>query len=510
MPFCTNCGTEVNEGESFCSNCGKQLGESKQSRKALSKPIGLNRRFFIILSVVLVLIIAGAALISSDFFDSTERQIKSSYKLLNEGKYEEAILAFEKAIEIQPRNTRAYAGLGLAYAQTGEYDKALETFETTFDLGLDNPELLHEDVVNTYLLQGDINGAIGHIKSIDDHDVLEYLEKEFSGLFETIEMETVVETDLEEYLPYFSPYIQPPNEVLVVVKKCFEGVPHLVGIAYDMNSIENSCTEVIVLQKNSNGYELKYKESMIPSFNIHSFYLDSWIHAYAVDTDDKLLIKTTEPYPSDFLHVGRYILLNKDRVLYTSEEEGDFTALEKHEGGDLLARQATVWQRIDINDNGFSFSPIDVKNYIPEFTEEDFVIDVLRFKDVSVEYNPYTYRPKISGKLDFFIRVNGNEITQDSFKYSHSYEDELNNPYEEINVYTYPASYYKSKNKRIVFVNSNSYRLNDFYSTENGAEILRYDHPGWFELQDIKANEVFTIGLRTHNAIYEIKIDVIN
>ena len=51
-------------------------------------------------------------------------------RYLSEGNYQEAILAFEAAIKIDPKNADAYRKLAEAYEKTGDEDAALRTLET--------------------------------------------------------------------------------------------------------------------------------------------------------------------------------------------------------------------------------------------------------------------------------------------------------------------------------------------------------------------------------------------
>ena len=59
-----------------------------------------------------------------------QTQYDLGVRYLSEGNYEEAILAFEAAIEIDPRNADAYLKLAEAYEKTGDEDAALRTLET--------------------------------------------------------------------------------------------------------------------------------------------------------------------------------------------------------------------------------------------------------------------------------------------------------------------------------------------------------------------------------------------
>lgn len=59
-----------------------------------------------------------------------QTQYALGVRYLSEGNYEEAILAFEAAIKIDPKNADAYRKLAEAYEKTGDEDAALRTLET--------------------------------------------------------------------------------------------------------------------------------------------------------------------------------------------------------------------------------------------------------------------------------------------------------------------------------------------------------------------------------------------
>ena len=60
---------------------------------------------------------------------SWQAQYDLGVRYLSEGNYEEAILAFEAAIEIDPRNADAYLKLAQVCEQREDYAKALQTLE---------------------------------------------------------------------------------------------------------------------------------------------------------------------------------------------------------------------------------------------------------------------------------------------------------------------------------------------------------------------------------------------
>jgi len=59
--------------------------------------------------------------------DIAREQLELGEKYLSEGNYDEAIVAFSKAIEIEPKNAKAYEGLSKAYEENGDYELAAQT-----------------------------------------------------------------------------------------------------------------------------------------------------------------------------------------------------------------------------------------------------------------------------------------------------------------------------------------------------------------------------------------------
>lgn len=64
-----------------------------------------------------------------------QMQYDLGMKYLSEGNYEEAVIAFTAAIELEPKNVPAYIGLSDVYLATEDYDNALATLDMAYDLG---------------------------------------------------------------------------------------------------------------------------------------------------------------------------------------------------------------------------------------------------------------------------------------------------------------------------------------------------------------------------------------
>ncbi len=61
--------------------------------------------------------------------DPWQEQYDLGMRYLNEGNYQEAVIAFEAAIEIDPKRVEAYSGLSNTYMAMGEYDKGLQVWD---------------------------------------------------------------------------------------------------------------------------------------------------------------------------------------------------------------------------------------------------------------------------------------------------------------------------------------------------------------------------------------------
>jgi len=90
----------------------------------------LNKRGIIaIIAIVLVM----ASYLVLDFVRGLSYYNRGS-ALAKKGEYERAILAFTKAVEIEPTFAEAYCNRGTVYAEKGEYDLAIADFSKAIDI----------------------------------------------------------------------------------------------------------------------------------------------------------------------------------------------------------------------------------------------------------------------------------------------------------------------------------------------------------------------------------------
>ncbi|MHC4158288.1 MAG: tetratricopeptide repeat protein, partial [Planctomycetota bacterium] len=83
--------------------------------------------------------------------------------LVKEGKNEEAMSHFSKAIRLEPTYHRPYVNLGVMLAQRGDLDKAIEHFVNAIQLKADNDKA-HHNLANAFYSKGNISSAIKHYR----------------------------------------------------------------------------------------------------------------------------------------------------------------------------------------------------------------------------------------------------------------------------------------------------------------------------------------------------------
>ena len=121
-----------------------------------------NKRVLIISGITLLVCIIAAIIIvtgTNSTSAKASKELDLGNKYLLEGNYKEAILAFNKVIEIDPKNIEARMGLADTYIKTGELDEAETRLQEVLDI--------KEEYTDAYLrladvkvLQGDTDGAI--------------------------------------------------------------------------------------------------------------------------------------------------------------------------------------------------------------------------------------------------------------------------------------------------------------------------------------------------------------
>lgn len=91
-----------------------------------------------------------------------QEQYDLGLRYLSEGNYQEAILAFTAAIEIDPKRAPAYVGRGDAYVKSGETEENLTAAKADYEKAIELDETNAEaylGLADVYTLQGDIEAT---------------------------------------------------------------------------------------------------------------------------------------------------------------------------------------------------------------------------------------------------------------------------------------------------------------------------------------------------------------
>lgn len=126
----------------------------------------VSKRVILIIASVLVLLIGGGVSYATNTPSArADRQLNLGNKYLQEGKYQEAILAFEKVIQIEPKNISARLGLGQAYIATKEFVKAETVLKEVIGIDPNNIQA-REDLFKAYLTEGNLDEANAILEEI--------------------------------------------------------------------------------------------------------------------------------------------------------------------------------------------------------------------------------------------------------------------------------------------------------------------------------------------------------
>jgi len=119
------------------------------------------KKYIIIGAILAVCIIAAGVLFISGASTAArlEKQLELANKYLLDLDYEAAIYAFEKAIEIDPKNVDARLGLAKAYVAVGRSDDAIAVLRDAMEINPKRPEP-YIQLAEIYIGQGDYSKAV--------------------------------------------------------------------------------------------------------------------------------------------------------------------------------------------------------------------------------------------------------------------------------------------------------------------------------------------------------------
>jgi len=215
--YCNNCGTKIRDDAAFCEECGTPVkkvdspdptNKEKMTKKGKSKPI------IITIIAALLLIVTCVVILQTGVLNPVKHNLELGYKYLEEGKYDEAILAFNKVIEIDENNIEARFGLVDAYEGIEDYEKAEEILNQILELDNGNQkarEKISEMKKKAYAGKKlnysvdekdteDINYYTGHLKCTTESKTLWEYESE---VIPKTELDCISDVYVDEELVYF-------------------------------------------------------------------------------------------------------------------------------------------------------------------------------------------------------------------------------------------------------------------------------------------------------------------
>ena len=158
--LCPKCGSAIDDDKTVCPNCGEKVkNESVQenvasySKEEVATVVKKSKTPLIITIAVVVLAVVIVGVVALVRSNSPEKRLQNQLDLgsryLEELDYEQAIAAYELALEIDPMNVEAYTGLADAYLGVGDSDKAIDALIDGIDRTDDDS--LMEKLVGIYM-----------------------------------------------------------------------------------------------------------------------------------------------------------------------------------------------------------------------------------------------------------------------------------------------------------------------------------------------------------------------
>lgn len=138
MTICKRCMAQYDEKYGVCPRCGEpfvpQINLAQSNQAAGKKSKNLLIAIISISGIILVGVVIVLIMIFSQPNTNSElsEQISLGEKYLTEENYDEAIVAFKKAIQIDPNDPQLYIQLADAYIGKGDKDSAVETLENGY------------------------------------------------------------------------------------------------------------------------------------------------------------------------------------------------------------------------------------------------------------------------------------------------------------------------------------------------------------------------------------------
>lgn len=152
----------------------------------------------------MIILITAASL----FFTGCSSNVKDGVALLEEKKYENAIVAFEEQVDIGKKTEEAYYGLGIAYFELEEYEKSVTAFEKSIEQGISESAILYSFLGAGYIEEERYADALNaYEKALQDEKCDEELKQEILynliSVYENMADWDKAKSQLEEYITLY-------------------------------------------------------------------------------------------------------------------------------------------------------------------------------------------------------------------------------------------------------------------------------------------------------------------
>ena len=187
--YCKNCGKQLEDDSQFCLHCGTQVeadvetkGYTPDTPVAAQEPSGTGAytggenkkkkapKRGLVIGIAAVLVVLLGVLAGVFLYGGAGRNLAKQLDLgnryLEEMDYEQAVIAFTKALEIDPMSVDAHLGLVEAYIRQGDFETALEAAEKGYDLTGDQRLKEKIDMIES----GEIFDSLGRVMKRTGYD----------------------------------------------------------------------------------------------------------------------------------------------------------------------------------------------------------------------------------------------------------------------------------------------------------------------------------------------------
>lgn len=181
--YCKKCGAQILENETKCPKCGTDnIAENISAagkERAIPRGFSSKKNILTIIIAAFLLIGGGITAVAVTSYNSPSAKLSRALSLaeryLSEQNYEQAVIEFQKVLEIEPMNVDAYLGLADAYLGLEQIDNALDILEagcekTSNERVLSKRQKILLEQARACFGSGDTDGALRIVDDILSYD----------------------------------------------------------------------------------------------------------------------------------------------------------------------------------------------------------------------------------------------------------------------------------------------------------------------------------------------------